>query len=94
MTLLLDAKPSGILFCETIWSIIHLEKKGIEPMPFLIAAMRAYGDGQPLPSLANVSGHVDPAFVERARLEKEEILKEKKAAYTQTLDTDHDTPNS
>lgn len=63
-------------------------------MPFLIAAMRAYEDGQPLSSLANVGGHVEPAFVGRAGVEKEEILKEEKAACAQTLDTGHDTPNS
>jgi hypothetical protein len=85
---------SGIFFCETIWSILGtLKKKGIEPMPFLIETLQAHKNGQPLPSLANVGGHVDPSFVERARLEKEEILKEKKAASAQARGTGHGTPN-
>jgi transposase len=84
----------GVSFCETIWSILGtLKKKGIEPMPFITEAIQAHESGQPLPSLVNIGGHVDPVFVEQARQEKEEILQEKQAARAKKLAKAPNTSN-
>jgi transposase len=61
----------GNLLCEILWSITETAKLlNINANDFLIAALSAYYEGRPLPSLVNYGSCVDQKYVEQAQQEQ------------------------
>jgi transposase len=65
--------------CETFWSITNtLRMNNIDMNEFLIRSLTAHHNGEPLPSLVNIGGTVDPKYVERNKKDiKTQLEKEK-----------------
>jgi transposase len=62
---------------ETFWSIKGtIEQNQIDIKEFLTKALVAYYEGNPLPSLVNIGGTVDPKYIEQTKTELK-ILKER-----------------
>jgi transposase len=70
----------GCLASETFWTINETtDLKKIEFAPYYKKAIDAALKGDPLPSLVNIGGTVDPKYIEAAKIERKAIKAQLKA---------------